>query len=85
MSFDFMEYKNHLQVWTKILRKAKLIIFFTRSSSLKPDDSGGRIARELSWTNRALSSVDIIPPWFSMFIYHVGKNNRPVGGRSSEM
>jgi hypothetical protein len=28
--------------------------------------------------------VDIIPPWFSMLIHHLGINKRPVGGRSSE-
>jgi hypothetical protein len=27
--------------------------------------------------------VDIIPPWFPMFIYHL-EVNMPVGGRSSE-
>jgi hypothetical protein len=26
--------------------------------------------------------VNVIPPWFSILIYHM--NNRPVGGRSSE-
>jgi hypothetical protein len=31
-----------------------------------------------------LSPVNIIPPWLTMFIYHQGMNNRPVGGRSSE-
>jgi hypothetical protein len=28
---------------------------------------------------------DIIPPWFSIFIYYSGMNNRPVGGCSSEI
>jgi hypothetical protein len=28
--------------------------------------------------------VNIIPPWLSMVIYHLGANNRPIGGRSSE-
>jgi hypothetical protein len=26
------------------------------------------IARELWWTNQKFSSVDIIPPWFSMLM-----------------
>jgi hypothetical protein len=42
------------------------------------------IASKLSWTNQELFPVDIIQPWFSMFMYHMGMNNRPVGGRSSE-
>jgi hypothetical protein len=36
------------------------------------DDSFGRIARELWWTNQKFSPVSIIPPWFSMLIYHMG-------------
>jgi hypothetical protein len=56
---------------------------FVISPTLPLDDSTIRIARELSWTNQ-FSSVDIIPPWFSNLIYHLGMNNRPGGGRSSE-
>jgi hypothetical protein len=29
--------------------------------------------------------VNIIPPWLSTLTYHRGMNNRPVGGRSSEI
>jgi hypothetical protein len=36
------------------------------------DDSVGRIARKLWWTNQEISLVNIIPPWFSMLIYHLG-------------
>jgi hypothetical protein len=32
----------------------------------------GMIARELWWTNQEFYLVDIIPPWFSMLIYHLG-------------
>jgi hypothetical protein len=41
------------------IRKAKLIIPFTRSFSLLFYDSNGRIARELWWTNQefALSTA----------------------------
>jgi hypothetical protein len=34
--------------------------------------TAGRIARELWWKNQEFSSFDIIPPWFAMFIYHLG-------------
>jgi hypothetical protein len=47
--------------------------------------AAGRIARELWLTNQEFSPVNIIPPWFSMFIYHLGMNIRPIGGCSSEM
>jgi quinol-cytochrome oxidoreductase complex cytochrome b subunit len=33
--------------------------------------TGGRVARDLWWINQ-LSSVDIVPPWFFMLIYHLG-------------
>jgi hypothetical protein len=29
--------------------------------------------------------INIIPSWLSKLIYHVGKNNKPTGGHSSEM
>jgi hypothetical protein len=45
--------------------------------------TAGRIVRELWWTNQEFSSIDIIPLWFFMFIYHLGMNNRPVGGHRS--
>jgi hypothetical protein len=61
--------------------KAKFIIPF---SCLLQDDTADRIARELGWTNQKYLPVDIIPPWFSMLIYHLGVNNRPIGC-SSEM
>jgi hypothetical protein len=32
-----------------------------------------------------VSPVDIIPPWFSMLIYHLGDDNWPVNGRISEI
>jgi hypothetical protein len=34
--------------------------------------SAGRISRELWWMNQEFFPVDIILPWFSMLIYHVG-------------
>jgi hypothetical protein len=33
-----------------------------------------RIARELWCINQKFSSVNIIPPWLSMIIYHLGTN-----------
>jgi hypothetical protein len=47
--------------------KAKFISFV----KFLLDDSAGRIARELWWTGQEFCPVDIIPPWFSMFIYHL--------------
>jgi hypothetical protein len=41
--------------------------------------TAGRIAREFWWMNQEFSPVDIIPPWFSILIYHLGD-----GGCSSE-
>jgi hypothetical protein len=43
------------------------------------DDSAGRVAREIWWTKEEFSPVDIIPPWFSMLIYHLGVSKKPVG------
>jgi hypothetical protein len=48
-------------------------ISLARSSCFLPDGSADVIARELWWMNQEFSYVDIIiPPWFSMFIYHLG-------------
>jgi quinol-cytochrome oxidoreductase complex cytochrome b subunit len=69
----------------KYALKAKFIIFFAKflliccwmtllvelPESALVDESG-------------VSPVDIVPPWFSMFMYHLGMNNWPVVGRSSE-
>jgi hypothetical protein len=33
--------------------------------------TAGRIARKFWWKNQCFP-VDIIPPWFSMLIYHLG-------------
>jgi hypothetical protein len=34
--------------------------------------TAGRLARELWWMNQEYSSVNIIPPWFSMLMYQLG-------------
>jgi hypothetical protein len=60
------------------ISKARFITSFAKFL-----DSAGKIARDLWWTNQ-FSPVDIIPPCLSMLFYHLGMNNRPVGGRSSE-
>jgi hypothetical protein len=39
--------------------------------ALQRVDHAGRIVREL-WMNQKFFSVDVIPPWFSMPIYHPG-------------
>jgi hypothetical protein len=68
----------------KILYKTKFNIHFARSSYLLPDVSADRIYRELWWTNLESFSVDVIPLWSFMLIYHLGMINRPIGGSSSE-
>jgi hypothetical protein len=73
-----------LESMYKNTSKAKFIISFDRSSCLLLDDSADRVATELLRTNQEFSSIDIILPWFSMFIYNLGMNSRFVGGRSSE-
>jgi hypothetical protein len=40
--------------------------------------TAGRIDRELWWTDQEFSPFDIIPSWFSMLVYHLRMNNRPV-------
>jgi hypothetical protein len=53
--------------------QGKIHIPFGYSSSLLPDDSAGRITRELWWTNQEISSVNIIiQPQYSTLMYHLG-------------
>jgi hypothetical protein len=52
--------------------KAKFRIACQVPLDLLLDASAGRIARELWWMNQNFSPVDIIPPWFSMLMYHLG-------------
>jgi hypothetical protein len=40
--------------------------------ALLQDDFAGSIARELWWMNQEFFCVSIIPPWFSMLMYHLG-------------
>jgi hypothetical protein len=47
--------------------QGKILIPFAHSSCLVTDDSAGRNAGELWWTKQ-VSSVDIIPPRFSMLM-----------------
>jgi quinol-cytochrome oxidoreductase complex cytochrome b subunit len=62
--------KESFEVWNKIFVRQKFIIFFTSSSCFAtrwllvgfPESSGGWIE---------FSPVSIIPPWFSMLIYHM--------------
>jgi hypothetical protein len=35
--------------------------------------TAGRSDRELWWINQEFSPVDIILPWFSVLIYHMGE------------
>jgi hypothetical protein len=41
--------------------------------------SAVRIARELWWTKREFSPVDIVPSWFSMFMHHLEVGHRERG------
>jgi hypothetical protein len=52
--------------------QSQILIPFAHSSCLLPDDSAGTIARGLWWTNQEFLPVGIIPPRFSMLIYHLG-------------
>jgi hypothetical protein len=54
---------NHLKVSTKYFPRRNLS-FPSPAPSLLLDDSAGRIARELWWTNPEFYPVDITPPWF---------------------
>jgi hypothetical protein len=36
------------------------------------DDYTGIFSGRLWWMNQEFSAVDIIPPWFSMLIHHLG-------------
>jgi hypothetical protein len=38
---------------------------------LQQDDTAGRTARELWWTNQEFSPVDITPPYLSKLMYHL--------------
>jgi hypothetical protein len=62
---------NNDSKYEKILRQ-NLSFSWPIPPSLLLDDSAGRIAKELWWTNREFSSVDIIPPWFSILISSAG-------------
>jgi hypothetical protein len=52
--------------------QGQIVIPFVHSYCLLPDDFADGIARQLLWTNHESYSVDIIPPWFSMLLYHLG-------------
>jgi hypothetical protein len=60
--------KDHFEVWTKIFRRPNLL--FLRQAP--PDLLLPYSARELWWKNQEFSPADIIPPWLSMLIYHLG-------------
>jgi hypothetical protein len=41
--------------------------------------TAGMIARVLWWTNQEFPSVDIIPPWFSVLMFHLGGGGWTIG------
>jgi hypothetical protein len=63
----------------RILATSRKIVYVKWNSSfsspcplaLQLNDSAGRIFRKLWWMNHEFSHADIIPPWFSMPIYHL--------------
>jgi hypothetical protein len=70
MSYDFTACKNSLASMEKTLRKTK----FSFLSPILPACylvTAGKIEREIWWINQEFSSVDIIPPWFSMLKCHL--------------
>jgi hypothetical protein len=67
-----MECEKSLASMNKNTSQGQFLIPFIHSSCLLPEDSAGRITREHWWMNQERSSVNIIPPWFSMLIYHLG-------------
>jgi hypothetical protein len=71
---DLISLLSFFESRKNIFGKVKFIIPVVCSFCLLPDDSAGRIARELWWMNQEFSSVDIIPPWFSMLTYHLRDN-----------
>jgi hypothetical protein len=56
----------------KTFPKSKFIITFACSSSLLLDDSYVSITRQLWWTKKEFSSVDVIQQRFLMLTYHGG-------------
>jgi hypothetical protein len=62
----------------QIIRKAKFIISFASSSYFTTRLLCWQNWKELWWMNQEFSPVDIIPPWFSMVVYHVGLQFRVV-------
>jgi hypothetical protein len=56
----------------KVISKAENIVSFAKFLDLLLDDSADRIYRALRWTKQEFTSVDIITPWLSMLIYHLG-------------
>jgi hypothetical protein len=68
----------------EILHKANFSILLPVSPALVLVDSAGWIARELWWTNKEYSLIDIIPPWYPSSYITRGMNNTLLGGYSSE-
>jgi hypothetical protein len=68
--------KKTLASINKNILQGQILIPFSRFPCLLPDDSTGRIAKEVYWTNKEFSPVDTIPPWVSMLIYHQGNKQQ---------
>jgi hypothetical protein len=59
----------------KVTLKAKFIISFTKFLLICYEMTAGRFG-ELWWMNQESSSVNIIPPWFSIPKYHLGDEQK---------
>jgi hypothetical protein len=74
MLLDFMACKKYLASMKKNAVQGQNLIPFAHFSCFLLDDSAGKTARELWWTNQEFPSVDIIiPPTFFMLMYHLGR------------
>jgi hypothetical protein len=75
-SFPSRKVLQHVKITLKYEQRyfeGQIYHFFRQvPSDLLLDGCSGMIARELWWTNQEFSPIDIIPPQFSMVIYHLG-------------
>jgi hypothetical protein len=66
-----MAHKKSLASINRNTSHDQILVPFAHSSCLLPNDSAGRITRELWWISQVFPSADIIiPAWFSMLMYH---------------
>jgi hypothetical protein len=64
--------KNPFKYDMRYLVRQNLTLPSAVTSALLLDHSADITAREIWWSNQEFSAVNIIPPWVSMLIYHLG-------------